>query len=412
MTLNCTAGPAARSVDKLRAVLRRTLFFACLVAVAVRLFSGVRWTNPAGSHYADQPDSADARGSFVRGGFLFTLRVEGGRFSVWAWDLRNSGWTPWSHSGGSHASVPGDIDHVIAVGPRVVTVLMDAGAQEREDVRRCETWSVEIDDTSRTLTWRRVRAETRDLSSISNYAAEAEAYYGVLNAERLGLPSSPSHINEDYVQGSATKQDAVAFGVGDGLHVYSLPNRTGGRVQPAIARTFALRTGQIAGTNTGWFMVARVSPWNSWEGPTIVFVNKALKPTSVIPLTPGFHSYLEAAGDANVVFDGGQRFAWRIRGDEAERIEWSQLIPNGHIAATADSRSLFLTDGERIAVPVRTERAARYPAEGLNVGGTTVVVREGTKARAAAAATIVIALLAIGGMWFRSRAAYVAERSR
>jgi len=201
----------------------------CLIAVAsTPLVAGVRWTNPAGSHYVDGPDTATARGAFVRHGALFSLEIVDQQFRVSAWNTKSRSWTAWSRVSNG-APVQGDMDHVTIEGPGEVRALVDAGgAPEGDDIRRCEWWSVTIDDSVRAVSWSFRGREEHDLNSISNYGAEAEAYFGRLNAERLHQPSSPARIVESYVQGSAAKEAAVAFGVGNGLHVYALQDRANG----------------------------------------------------------------------------------------------------------------------------------------------------------------------------------------
>src|SRR5205085_1387688 len=102
-----------------------------------------------------------------------------------------------------------------------------------------------------------------------------------------------ARIVENYVQGSATKEAAVAFGVGNGLHVYALPNRANGVIPPARTRVFGLTTAQIGGTPAGWFMVGRLRDMRRPD-PVIVFVNDRLEPTGIVRLPADFHSNLES----------------------------------------------------------------------------------------------------------------------
>ena len=386
-------------------MLRLASLLACFVVVAPSLLhAGVRWTNPAGSHYVDVPDPAAARGSFVRHGQLFTVSLAGGKFGVSAWDAGSRTWKPWSRMTGEQPVVSGDVNHVTVTGPREVTVFVDVGAApEGKHVRLCESWSLAIDDASRTLQWRLRAKETRDLSSISNYAAEAETYFKSLNAALLGTPSSPAHIDERYVGSSATKERAVAFAVGRGLHVYSLPNRTKGLVSPTYERTFHVATGQIGSTVNGWFMVAWLYR-GSWPGQAIVWMDEEASPTAVVPLPAKFHPYVESAGDAQVIFDGHHEDAWVISGNEVSRIRWSAQIPYGHLAATADRRWLFLTNGETVATPIRSTRVSPQAAAGLNVGGKAVIVRPETRTRVMIAlAAIAVVVIAIAGFLLRRR---------
>jgi hypothetical protein len=378
---------------------------ACFAVVAPSLLhAGVRWTKPAGSHYVDVPDPAAARGSFVRHGRLFTVSLTSGKFGVSAWDAGSRTWKPWSQMTGEQPVVSGDVNHVTVTGPREVTVFVGVGpAPEGKHVRLYESWSLVIDDASRTLHWTLRTKETRDLSSISNYAAEAETYFKNLNAARLGTPSSPAHIEERYVGSSAIKERAVAFAVGRGLHVYSLPNRTKGLVSPTYERTFHIATGQIGSTVDGWFMVAGLYG-GSWPGKAIVWMDEEARPTAVVPLPARFHSYVESAGDAQVIFDGHHEDAWVIAGKEVSRIRWSAPVPYGHLAATADRRWLFLTNGEAVATPVSSTRVSPHAAVGLNVGGRTAIVRPETRTRVTLAlAAIAVVVIAIAGFRLRRR---------
>jgi len=188
----------------------------------------------------------------------------------------------------------------------------------------------------------------------------------------------------------------VAFGVSRGVHVYALPERANGVIRPTHARAFTLTTSQIGSTPTGWFIVGRLGSLGR-AGPAIVFVDDRLEPTGIVRLPADFHAYLESAGDADVVFDGSCPRAWVVAGHDLSRIRWSALVADGHIAATPDRHSLFLTDGVRVATPVESVRVSPDAAEGLPIGETTLVVGRGTKTRllialllsAAAAAAII-----------------------
>ncbi|HEX3107719.1 MAG TPA: hypothetical protein VHU41_01410, partial [Thermoanaerobaculia bacterium] len=287
----------------------------------------------------------------------------------------------WSLVSSGSRAVQGDMDHVTAEGGRPLRALVDVGgAPDGDQIRRCEWWSVVIDDSVRAVSWTFRGREEHDLNSISNYAGEAEAYFGRLNAEHLHQPSSPARIAESYVQGSATKETAVAFGVGKGVHVYALPDRANGVIRPTRARVFNITTAQIGSTPTGWFMVDRLGNLGKSD-PAIVFVDDRLEPAGIVRLPADFHSYLESAGDAAVVFDGNCPRAWVVAGHDLWRIRWSALVRYGHIAATSDRRSLFLTDGMRVATALESIRVSPDAAEGLPIGETTLVVSRGTKTR-------------------------------
>jgi len=237
-----------------------------------------------------------------------------------------------------------------------------------------------------------------------NNVVGAKAYFKSLNAARLHARSSPAHIEEWYVIDSATKERAVAFAVGDGLHAYALPDRRNGLVPPTHARKLALTTGHAGPTRTGWFMTAWLRG-GSWRDMAIIFVEEELYPTAVVPLPTGFRPFVESAGAANVVFDGRYRDAWVITGDTVKKIQWSETIPDGHIAVTPDSRWLFLTDGERVAHAVRSIPVSPPPATGLKLGTRTFIVRPELKSGIIAAVAVgVMLVLVLAGVRLRKRA--------
>ena len=326
------------------------------------------------SAVATSQDIAFARGAFARNARLFTLVIENRGFAVLEWDGRSNQWRPWSQPANGQP-VDGEMNYADVAGPRMITASVDIGpvSPQRNWEERYQLWSIAIDDSNRTLSWSRQTVETYNLRAAGNQAALAEASFRTLNAAALGAQISPAYIAEEYAMGSATKPGAVAFTVGHGLHVYKLPSRGSGRVRPAYARDYNLNTGQVGATDTGWFMAATVGS-GSWPGPAIVFVDDHLNPAGVISLPSRFSPIMEEAGDARIVVDGDFPDAWLITRSDILKIRWSAPVRFGRIAATADSRSLFLTNGINVAVPVRWTRVARERAVGIPIGRMLLLV--------------------------------------